>query len=192
MKMNSLVDGRCIRALYQASQAGVQVDLNVRGICCLRPGLAGVSENIRVVSIVGRLLEHSRVYAFERDGARTIYIASADLMPRNLDHRVELAVPIETAELRAELFDTLERGFADNQNSWELDGEGVWTRRSPRARRGAAQPAARARGAVRRALQPSARRASASSTTAGGGAARAQRRGGGKRVERDLSSSTDW
>ena len=103
----------------------MQVDLNVRGICCLRPGVPGVSENIRVVSIVGRLLEHSRVYAFERDGEHTIYIASADLMPRNLDHRVELAVPIESPELRAELLDTLERAFADNQNSWELDGDGA-------------------------------------------------------------------
>jgi polyphosphate kinase len=131
MKMNSLVDGRCIRALYAASRAGVEVELNVRGICCLRPGVPGVSENIRVVSIVGRLLEHSRVYAFERGGEHTIYIASADLMPRNLDHRVELAVPIESAELRAELLDTLERGFADNQSSWELDGEGAWHRRSP-------------------------------------------------------------
>ena len=131
MKMNALVDGRCIRALYKASQAGVRVDLNVRGICCLRPGLAGISENIRVVSIVGRLLEHSRVYAFERDGEHTVYIASADLMPRNLDHRVELAVPVEAPELQAELLDTLERAFADNQNSWELDGDGTWTRRSP-------------------------------------------------------------
>ena len=120
MKMNALVDGPCIRALYRASQAGVRVDLNVRGICCLRPGLWGVSENIQVVSIVGRLLEHSRVYAFERGGEQTVYIASADLMPRNLDHRVELAVPIEAAELRAYLLDTLERAFADNQNSWEL------------------------------------------------------------------------
>ena len=131
MKMNALVDGRCIRALYRASQAGVRVDLNVRGICCLRPGVPGISENIRVVSIVGRLLEHSRVYAFERDGECTIYISSADLMPRNLDHRVELAVPVESPELRAELLDTLERAFADNQSSWELDGEGVWQRRSP-------------------------------------------------------------
>jgi polyphosphate kinase len=131
MKMNSLVDGRCIRALYAASQAGVKVDLNVRGICCLRPGVAGISENIRVVSIVGRLLEHSRVYAFERDGGHTVFIGSADLMPRNLDHRVELAVPIALPELRAELLDTLERAFADNQNSWELDSEGDWSRRSP-------------------------------------------------------------
>jgi polyphosphate kinase len=131
MKMNSLVDGRCIRALYRASQAGVQVDLNVRGICCLRPGVPGISENIRVVSIVGRLLEHSRVYAFRRDGEDTIYISSADLMPRNLDHRVELAVPILAPELRAELLDTLERAFADNQNAWTLDDEGAWERRRP-------------------------------------------------------------
>ena len=123
------------RALHprplRASQAGVQVDLNVRGICCLRPGVAGISENIRVVSIVGRLLEHSRVYAFRRGGEHTIYISSADLMPRNLDHRVELAVPIVSEELRAEVLDTLERAFADNQNSWELDDEGRWDRRTP-------------------------------------------------------------
>ncbi|HWY89126.1 MAG TPA: polyphosphate kinase 1 [Solirubrobacteraceae bacterium] len=131
MKMNALVDGRCIRALYKASQAGVQVDLNVRGICCLRPGVPGVSENIRVVSIVGRLLEHSRVFCFERDGEHTIYIGSADLMPRNLDHRVELAAPIESPALRAELLDALDRAFADNQSSWELDAQGVWRSRSP-------------------------------------------------------------
>ena len=128
MKMNALVDGPCIRALYKASQAGVRVDLNVRGICCLRPGLEGISEHIRVVSVVGRLLEHSRIYAFEREGRHTVYIASADLMPRNLDHRVEMAVPIEAPELRAELLDTLERAFHDNQNAWELDGEGRWRR----------------------------------------------------------------
>ncbi len=131
MKMNALVDGHCIRALYRASMAGVQVDLNVRGICCLRPGVQGISESIRVVSVVGRLLEHSRVYTFERGGERTVYIASADLMPRNLDHRVELAAPIESPELRAELMDTLERAFADNQSSWELTADGTWQRRSP-------------------------------------------------------------
>jgi polyphosphate kinase len=131
MKMNALVDGPCIRALYDASQAGVRVDLNVRGICCLRPQLRGISENIHVVSIVGRLLEHSRVFAFERNGAHSVYIGSADLMPRNLDHRVELAVPIESPELRAELLDTLARAFADNQNAWELDGRGEWHRRAP-------------------------------------------------------------
>jgi polyphosphate kinase len=140
MKMNALVDGPCIRALYEASQAGVQVDLNVRGICCLRPGVPGISEHIRVVSIVGRLLEHSRVYAFERGGERTVYIASADLMPRNLDHRVEMAVPIEAPELRAELFDTLDRAFADNQSSWELGEDGVWRRRGRAGLNPAEQP----------------------------------------------------
>ena len=130
MKMNALVDGRCIRALYAASQAGVKVDLNVRGICCLRPGLPGISENIRVVSIVGRLLEHSRIYTFERGGEQTIYIASADLMPRNLDHRVELAAPISDRHLQEDLLDTLERAFADNQSSWELHGDGTWARRT--------------------------------------------------------------
>ncbi|MGH2904981.1 MAG: polyphosphate kinase 1, partial [Solirubrobacteraceae bacterium] len=118
MKMNALVDEPCIRALYKASRAGVRVDLNVRGICCLRPGVQGISENIRVVSIVGRLLEHSRVYAFERGGEYTIYISSADLMPRNLDHRVELAAPIDSPERRTELLDTLDRAFHDNQSSW--------------------------------------------------------------------------
>jgi polyphosphate kinase len=131
MKMNALVDGPCIRALYRASMAGVQVDLNVRGICCLRPGVPGISENIRVISVVGRLLEHSRVYAFERAGEQVVYIASADLMPRNLDHRVELAVPIEVPELRAELLDVLERAFHDNQNAWELGADGAWRRLHP-------------------------------------------------------------
>jgi polyphosphate kinase len=131
MKMNALVDGPCIRALYRASMAGVRVDLNVRGICCLRPGVPGISENIRVVSVVGRLLEHSRVYAFQRGGEQLVYIASADLMPRNLDHRVELAVPIEAPELRAELLDVLDRAFHDNQNAWELGSDGAWRRRHP-------------------------------------------------------------
>jgi polyphosphate kinase len=129
MKMNSLVDRACIQALYRASQAGVPVELNVRGICCLRPGVPGVSENIRVVSIVGRFLEHSRIYAFERDTECTVYIGSADLMPRNLDTRVELLAPVCEESLRGDLLDTLDRCLADNENAWELGEDGAWTRR---------------------------------------------------------------
>ena len=128
LKMNALVDARCIRALYEASQAGVRIDLNVRGICCLRPGVPGISENIRVVSIVGRFLEHSRVYAFQRGEAKRVLVGSADLMPRNLDSRVELVVPVEDPELRADLLDVLESCLTDNANAWELDSEGTWTR----------------------------------------------------------------
>jgi polyphosphate kinase len=131
MKMNSLVDKRCIRALYRASQAGVDVELNIRGICCLRPGVEGVSERIRVHSVVGRFLEHSRIYAFERGGEETIYIGSADLMPRNLDTRVELLAPVRDEALRAELLDTLERCMADDTNAWTLAADGAWGRRAP-------------------------------------------------------------
>jgi polyphosphate kinase len=131
MKMNSLLDAPSIRALYRASQAGVEVQLNVRGICALRPGVAGVSENIEVVSIVGRFLEHSRIFSFERNGEARVYIGSADLMPRNLYNRVELLTPVEGARLRAELADVLEGCFADNTSSWTLDASGRWTRRSP-------------------------------------------------------------
>jgi polyphosphate kinase len=130
MKMNSLVDRECIQALYRASQAGVRIEINTRGICCLKPGVEGVSENIRVVSIVGRFLEHSRIYSFERDDQQCVYIGSADLMPRNLDTRVELLTPIREQTLRADLIDTLDRCFADNLNCWELDNQGEWTRRS--------------------------------------------------------------
>ena len=93
--------------------------------------MPGVSENIRVVSIVGRFLEHSRIFSFERDGECTIYIGSADLMPRNLDTRVEMLTPIRDEGLRTDLTDTLDRCFADNVNAWELDSEGAYTRRSP-------------------------------------------------------------
>src|SRR5680860_918926 len=128
LKMNALVDAGCIQALYDASRAGVRVDLNVRGVCCLRPGVPGVSENIRVVSIVGRFLEHSRIYAFRRGEETRVLTGSADLMPRNLDSRVELVVPIEDEGLKAELLDVIERCFADNANAWELDADGLWSR----------------------------------------------------------------
>ena len=151
LKMNSLVDARCIQALYEASQAGVRVDLNVRGICCLRPGVPGVSENIRVVSIVGRFLEHSRVYAFQRGEESRVLMGSADLMPRNLDSRVELVAPVEAPELRAELLDVLERCFADDANAWELDASGVWTPARARAGGAAQRPGGAARAASPRA-----------------------------------------
>jgi polyphosphate kinase len=131
MKMNALVDARCIEALYAASQAGVRIDLNVRGICCLRPGVPEISENISVVSIVGRYLEHARIYAFIRGGEQRVLTGSADLMPRNLDHRVELVTPVEDAALQGELLNILELCLADNSSSWRLDPEGVWHRQSP-------------------------------------------------------------
>jgi polyphosphate kinase len=130
IKLNSLVDARCIRALYEASQAGVRVDVNVRGISCLRAGVPGVSENIRVVSVVGRFLEHSRLYGFWRGGERQYWMGSADLMPRNLDTRVELLAPIEDPALRSEVEDTLERCLSDDTFAWELGPDDTWERRT--------------------------------------------------------------
>ena len=133
MKMNSLLDARSIRALYKASQAGVDVQLNIRGICALRPGVPGVSENIKVVSVVGRFLEHSRIYSFERPGEDPrVFIGSADLMPRNLYQRVELVIPIDDERIRAELEDILDRSLADDTNAWELGTDGKWRRRECR------------------------------------------------------------
>jgi polyphosphate kinase len=131
LKMNSLVDRRTIRALYRASRAGVPVELNVRGICCLRPGVPGVSENVTVVSVLGRFLEHSRIYSFERDGDTRFLIGSADLMPRNLDTRVELVTPVEDDALRADLLDTLDRSLATDVGAWVLRSDGNWSRRTP-------------------------------------------------------------
>jgi polyphosphate kinase len=154
LKMNSLVDATCIQALYEASRVGVRVDLNVRGICCLRPGVPGVSENIRVVSIVDRFLEHSRIYAFQRGDDTRVLMGSADLMPRNLDSRVELVAPVEDAALCAELLDVLARCFADNTNAWELDSEGAWTRLTPEnGQRRSVQEEMRERHAARAAEQ---------------------------------------
>ena len=131
IKLNALVDRSCIEALYEASSAGVPVELNVRGICCLRPGVPGISENIRVTSVVGRFLEHSRIYSFTQGDETEVLIGSADLMPRNLDSRVELVTPIEDAVAKAQALDVLERCLADNTNAWVLDSTGNWSRLDP-------------------------------------------------------------
>ncbi len=126
-KSNSLVDAPIIRALYRASQAGVKVDLNIRGICCLRPGVKGVSENIRVVSIIGRFLEHSRIYYFGNDGKPELYIGSADLMPRNIDRRVEVVFPVENPELRTSIIENiLGVYFRDTANAHLLQSDGSY------------------------------------------------------------------
>jgi polyphosphate kinase len=131
MQMNSLVDAACIRALYAASQAGVQIDLIVRGICRLLPGVPGVSETIRVRSIVGRFLEHPRLWMFQSGRQRSYYIGSADLMPRNLDQRVEVVTPVDDADLQARLQEILDILLADNVQAWELGPDGTWQRRRP-------------------------------------------------------------
>jgi polyphosphate kinase len=131
-KMNSLVDPQIIAALYEASQSGVQIDLIVRGICCLRPGVKGVSENIRVISIVGRYLEHSRIFYFHNNGAEELYIGSADWMPRNLDRRVEAVTPVEDAAIASDLEEILGILLADNRHAWELQPDGTYTQRRPR------------------------------------------------------------
>jgi polyphosphate kinase len=125
--MNSLVDAETIDALYEASRAGVPVDLSVRGICCLRPGVPGLSETIRVRSIVGRFLEHSRIFRFgNRERGFKHFVGSADLMPRNLERRVEVTVPVLDPALCARLDEILETGWEDDVLAWELDAEGEW------------------------------------------------------------------
>ncbi|OLP17532.1 RNA degradosome polyphosphate kinase [Leptolyngbya sp. 'hensonii'] len=130
-KMNSLVDPQIVASLYKASQAGVQIDLIIRGICCLRPGLEGISDNIRVISIIGRFLEHSRIFYFYNQGQEEIFIGSADWMPRNLDRRVEAVVPIEEPDLIKDLQEILGIMLADNRQAWELQSDGRYLQRSP-------------------------------------------------------------
>src|SRR5918998_1762353 len=129
-KTNSLTDPKIIELLYEASQAGVKIDLIVRSICCLRPGVEGVSENIRVVSLVGRFLEHARIFAFGAD-EETIYLGSADLMQRNLDRRVETAFPLRERGHREKVRRLLDLQLADNANGWELGPDGAFERRHP-------------------------------------------------------------
>ena len=133
MKMNALVDPDMIQHLYKASQAGVEIDLIVRSQCCLRPGVPGLSERIRVRSIVGRYLEHSRIYHFANGhgpGQPVTYIGSADLMTRNLDRRVEALVRIDDEQHVARISELLQIYIKDNKLAWTLNGDGVWARRS--------------------------------------------------------------
>ncbi len=130
-KMNSLVDPELIAQLYEASQAGVSVDLIVRGICCLRPGVPGVSDNIRVVSIIGRFLEHSRVFYFRSGGKRIFLLGNADWMPRNLDRRVEAIVPVVDHALKTELETVLDLCLQDNRQAWDMQPDGSYRQRKP-------------------------------------------------------------
>ena len=131
-KMNALVDVGMIRALYKASQAGVKVDLCVRGICCLRPGLPGVSENIRVFSLIGRFLEHERLFSFGPPGEEQIFLSSADWMPRNLKRRVEVFFPVESPVLREQLRrEVIEPALNDNAHAYDMLSDGTYQRRSP-------------------------------------------------------------
>src|SRR5690606_36875359 len=130
-KMNALIEPQIIQALYQASMAGVKVDLIVRGICALRFGVRGISDNIRVRSIVGRFLEHSRVYYFHNDGQPDLYCASADWMERNFFRRIEVCFPVEDKGHRERILQDLEIYLADNVQAWELQADGTDTRLSP-------------------------------------------------------------
>ena len=129
IKVNAITDDQMIRVLYRASQAGVKIDLIVRGICSLRPGIPGISDNIHVRSIVGRFLEHSRIFWFENDGADEMYIGSADLMERNLDRRVETLCGVRDSEIREHLRDVVLNSYLrDTERATVLDSEGRYTR----------------------------------------------------------------
>jgi polyphosphate kinase len=131
LKLNHLVDPKIVEELYAASRAGAQVDIIARSTCALRPGVKGLSENIHVRSVVGRFLEHSRIYSFEADDRVATYIGSPDLMQRNLDHRIEVLAPVENARARQEVHAILDSALADDTNAWTLDAEGQWTRVVP-------------------------------------------------------------
>ncbi len=131
-KMNQLQDPEMIRALYRASQAGVPIELNVRGLCCLRPGVPGLSETIRVFSVVGRFLEHSRIYRFENGGDAQLFIGSADWMKRNLENRVECITPVLDGKIKEQLEKILAVYRSDNSSAWDLQPDGTYVQRTPR------------------------------------------------------------
>jgi polyphosphate kinase len=130
-KMNSLVDADSVRNLYEASQAGVRIDLLIRGICCLRPGIPGVSENIQVHAVIDRFLEHARLFRFENGGQAEVYCSSADWMPRNFRRRIEVMFPILDKRLRKRVTAILETMRSDNQQAWDLRPDGRYVRRNP-------------------------------------------------------------
>jgi polyphosphate kinase len=132
LKLNHLVDPKIVSELYAASRAGAQIDVIARSTCALRPGVEDLSENIRVRSIVGRFLEHSRIYSFEAGDRVATYIGSPDLMQRNLDHRVEVLMPVENARVRQEIHAVLDSALEDDTNAWSLGADGEWTRVEPR------------------------------------------------------------
>ena len=131
IKVNHLTDPALIDELYAASQAGVPIDLTVRTNCAIRPGVEGMSETIRVRSVLGRFLEHSRLFEFQADGATHTYLGSADLMPRNLDHRIEIVTPVEAPRAQADVAAILDAVAADKTYAWELSGDGTWRRIDP-------------------------------------------------------------
>jgi polyphosphate kinase len=131
LKVNALVDDAVIDALYDASSRGVQIEIVARSICCLRPGVQGMSENITVRSVLGRFLEHSRFYMFRAGEATTVLLGSADLMPRNLDRRIEVLTPIEAKAAKHELKHAFKTLMSDTQNAWELQPDGSWRRHRP-------------------------------------------------------------
>jgi polyphosphate kinase len=131
LKVNHLVDAAIVDELYKASGAGATIDVLARTTCALRPGVEGLSENIRVRSLVGRFLEHSRIYSFETGDETAIYVGSPDLMSRNLDHRIEVLVPVENARVRQDVEALLDGALADDTNAWLLRPDGTWSRAEP-------------------------------------------------------------
>jgi polyphosphate kinase len=139
-KMNALLEPDTIEALYDASQAGVKIDLIVRGVCALRPGIPGLSENIKVRSIVGRFLEHHRVFYFRADGEEAVYLSSADWMDRNFFRRIELGFPVLDKKLRTRVIrEGLQAYLADNVQAWEMEPDGAYVRKQPGKVRRSAQ-----------------------------------------------------